>query len=366
MTENIDCAVVGAGIVGLAVARALARAGREVVVLEAADAIGTGISSRHSEVIHAGIYYPKDSLKARTCIRGRDLMYEFCADHGVAHRRCGKLIVATDESQVADMRSLAGRGRDNGVDDLVWLDGGETKALEPALDAVAALLSPSSGIVDSHAFMLALQGDAEVHGAVIAFNSRLDSGQATSSGIRIRIAGTDTDFVCAGLVNCGGLNAQVTAAAIDGLPPDTIPPRHLAKGSYFTLSGPAPFRHLIYPMPDAGYLGIHLTLDLGGQAKFGPDIEWIDDEDYGVDPRRADVFYDAVRRYWPDLADGALMPAHAGIRPKVQAPGEPSADFIVQGAEVHGIKGLVNLYGIESPGQTASMAIAEMVVDLLA
>ena len=366
MTESIDCAVVGAGIVGLAVARALARAGREVVVLEAADAIGTGISSRHSEVIHAGIYYPKDSLKARTCVRGRDLMYEFCADHGVEHDRCGKLIVATDESQIADMRALAARGRDNGVDDLEWLEVGAVKALEPDLNAVAALLSPSSGIIDSHGFMLALQGDAEAHGAVIAFNSGLDSGRVSSSGIRIRTAGAETEFACASLVNCGGLNAQATAAAIDGIPSQTIPRRHLAKGSYFTLSGRAPFRHLIYPMPDAGYLGIHLTLDLGGQAKFGPDIEWVDAENYVVDPRRADVFYDAVRQYWPDLADGALLPAHAGIRPKIQAPGEPAADFAIQGANVHGIKGLVNLYGIESPGQTASMAIAEMVVDMVA
>jgi L-2-hydroxyglutarate oxidase LhgO len=293
-------------------------------------------------------------------------MYGFCADHGVAHRRCGKLIVATEESQIPAMRALAERGRDNGVDDLEWLDGTQAQDLEPALNAVAALLSPSSGIVDSHGFMLALQGDAEAHGAVVALNSRLAGGRATTTGLRIDVAGTDTAFSCGGLVNCGGLGAQATAAAIDGVPPATIPRRYLAKGSYFTLSGKAPFRHLIYPMPDAGYLGIHLTLDLAGQAKFGPDIEWIDEEDYVVDPRRADVFYDAIRHYWPDLGDGALMPAHAGIRPKVQAPGEPAADFIVQGPEVHGVKGLVNLYGIESPGQTAGMAIAEMVAGMLA
>jgi L-2-hydroxyglutarate oxidase LhgO len=366
LTETIDCAVVGAGIVGLAVARALARAGREVVVLETADAIGTGISSRHSEVIHAGIYYPKDSLKARTCVRGRDLMYAFCAEHGVEHQRCGKLIVATDEGQLDDMRVLAGRARDNGVDDLTWLGGNEMRSLEPALNGVAALHSPSSGIVDSHAFMLALLGDAEDHGAVVALNSQLADGAVTDSGVSIRIAGDDTEYACTSLINCAGLGAQATAAAIVGIPPETIPTRYLAKGSYFAISGRAPFRHLIYPMPDAGYLGIHLTLDLGGQAKFGPDIEWIDEEHYVVDPGRADVFYDAVRRYWPDLPDRALIPAHAGIRPKVQAPGKPAADFIIQGSDVHGIKGLVNLYGIESPGQTASMAIAETVAEILA
>jgi L-2-hydroxyglutarate oxidase LhgO len=367
MSEHVDSVVIGAGVIGLAVARALAQAGREVIVLESADAIGTGTSSRNSEVIHAGIYYPTDSLKAALCVEGKRRLYAYCDSHRIAHRRCGKLLVATDESQIARLDALAAQAEANGVDDLRRLDGAQARATEPALNAVAAVFSPSSGIVDSHGLMLSLQGDAEAAGAMIAFLSPLEGGTVTGHGFRLEVGGVEPMTLdCRHLVNCAGLHAQKVAAAIEGLPAASIPPRYLAKGSYFTLSGRAPFSHLIYPIPEAAGLGTHLTLDLQGQARFGPDVEWVDAIDYTVDPARADAFYGAIRTYWPGLPDGALQPGYAGIRPKIQAPGEPAADFVIQGEADHGVPGLVNLYGIESPGLTASLAIADRAVKLLA
>lgn len=367
MVETLDCAIIGAGVVGLAIARALALAGHEVVVLEAASAIGTGISSRNSEVIHAGIYYPQGSLKARFCREGRDRLYRYLEDHDIAHRRCGKLIVATTEAEIVQLHAIAGKAAANGVDDMQWLDGAEARALEPALSCVTALLSPSTGILDSHAYMLSLQGEAEDHGAAIALSSPVTGGSVGDRQIRLHIGGSDPlDVLCNTVINCAGLGAQRIAAAISGLPAATIPPLYRAKGSYFSLVGKSPFRRLVYPVPGVAGLGTHYTLDLGGQGRFGPDVEWVDAEDYDVDPRRADSFYDAIRRYWPELPDGALQPAYAGIRPKVQAPTDAvAADFLIHGPEVHGVPGLVCLYGIESPGLTASLAIADIVRERL-
>jgi L-2-hydroxyglutarate oxidase LhgO len=366
MVERLDCAVIGAGVIGLAVARALAAAGREVVVLEAETTIGTGTSSRNSEVIHAGIYYAQGSLKARLCREGRDRLYRYLGDHGVAHRRCGKLIVATTESEIEDLRAVEAKARANGVADLRWLSAADVRDLEPAVACVAALLSPSTGILDSHGYMLSLQGEAEDRGAVIAFRSPVTGGGIADAGIRLHIGGPNSMTLhCTTVVNSAGLEAQRIAGAISGLPPSTIPPLYRAKGSYFALTGSAPFTRLVYPVPSAAGLGTHYTCDLGGQGRFGPDVEWVEAIDYDVDIRRADSFYAAIRRYWPDLRDGALQPAYAGIRPKVQAPGEPAADFVIQGPEVHGVPGLVNLYGIESPGLTASLAIADAVLERL-
>ncbi len=358
--------MIGAGVVGLAVARALALAGREVVVLEAADAIGTGTSSRNSEVIHAGIYYPKGSLKARLCVAGRERLYPYCAARGVGHRRCGKLIVATDQAQIAGLRDLEAKARANGVADIRWLDGAEARALEPALECVAALLSPSTGIIDSHGLMLAYQGDAENAGAVVALESPVTGGEVTDGGILLEVGGAEpTTLRAREVVNSAGLSAQPVARALRGLDPVSVPPLHFAKGSYFALAGRAPFTHLIYPAPEQAGLGVHLTLDLAGQAKFGPDVEWVAAPGYDVDPARGEGFYAAVRTYWPGLPDGALAPAYAGVRPKIQARGEPAADFVIQGPAGHGVPGLVNLYGIESPGLTASLAIADMVLEAL-
>ena len=366
MVETLDCAVIGAGVVGLAVARALAVAGHEVVVLEATTAIGTGTSSRNSEVIHAGIYYARDSLKARLCRLGRDELYRYLEGRGVAHRRCGKLIVATTESEIEDLRAVEVKAHANGVQDLRWLSAAEVRDLEPAVACVAALLSPSTGILDSHGYMLSLQGEAEDHGAAIAFCSPVTGGSIAEDGIRLDIGGLNPMALhCNAVVNCAGLEAQRVAAAISGLAPSTVPTLYRAKGSYFALTGSAPFTRLVYPVPSAAGLGTHYTCDLGGQGRFGPDVEWVEAVDYDVDIRRAEAFYAAIRRYWPDLRDGALQPAYAGIRPKVQAPGEPAADFVIQGPEIHGVPGLVNLYGIESPGLTASLAIADSVLDRL-
>ncbi|HYD29340.1 MAG TPA: NAD(P)/FAD-dependent oxidoreductase [Azospirillaceae bacterium] len=366
--DRIDCAVIGAGVVGLAVARRLARAGREVVVLEAAQAIGTETSSRNSEVIHAGIYYPSGSLKTRLCVAGRDALYAFCQDHGVEHRRISKLLVATDEAQITKLEALERQAKANGVDDLRWLTAAKARVLEPNLACVAALVSPSTGIIDSHGFMLALQGEAEDHGAMIAFNSPLTGGQVTAEGIEIAVGGPEPIRLSASaVINSAGLSAQAVAASIDGMPADHIPPRRLAKGNYFALAnGQAPFSRLIYPVPEDGGLGVHLTVDLGGQARFGPDVEWCRTIDYAVDPTRGLAFYDSIRRYWPGLPDGALVPAYSGIRPKISGPGEPATDFLVQGPEEHGVAGLVNLFGIESPGLTAALAIADLVAERLA
>jgi L-2-hydroxyglutarate oxidase LhgO len=364
--ERVDAVVIGAGVVGLAVARALALTGREVIILEAAEGIGTETSSRNSEVIHAGIYYPPGSLKARFCVAGKLALYAYCVEHGVPHARCGKLLVATEENQLPKLAAIKAQAEANGVTDLQRLSAGEARALEPALRCVAAYLSPSTGIVDSHAFMLALQGDAEAQGAAIAYQSPLERGRVRDNGIMLEVGGVEPMQVLARtVVNSAGLHAPRVAASIQGLPPAQVPPTYYAKGNYYSLIGRAPFSRLVYPMPNEAGLGVHITIDLGGQARFGPDVEWIDRIDYDVDPRRADSFYAAIRDYWPGLADGQLAPGYAGIRPKIVGPTEKAADFVVQGPRVHGVPGLVNLFGIESPGLTAALAIADYVTDLL-
>ena len=372
MAEHVECVVVGAGVVGLAIARELAMRGREVIILEKQDAIGTEISSRNSEVIHAGIYYPQDSLKARLCVAGKHQLYEFCADHGVAHRRIGKLIVAAVESEVDALDDVRAAAHRNDVTDVEHLTLAAAREMEPAVQCVGALISPSTGIVDSHGLMLALQGDAEDHGTMIAFLSELTEGQIETHGFSLKIESGDRTspadvltLECDVLINSAGLDAQEVAHRILGFPKTSIPPLHLARGCYFTMSGKSPFQHLIYPMPDGTSLGVHVTLDISGQTRFGPDVEWIDTIDYNVDPARGDAFYDAVRRYFPTLPDNALQPGYSGIRPKIQAPGEPAADFVIEGPEHHGIPGLVNLFGIESPGLTASLTIAKYVVQFL-
>lgn len=361
--ERVDCVVVGAGVVGLAVARALALAGREVLILEAEAAIGTATSARSSEVIHAGIYYPPGSLKGRLCLAGRQALYEFCDGHGVPYRRCGKLIVATEDAQWPALEQLHRQALANGVDDLQRLDGPGVLAREPRLRAVAGLLSPSTGIIDSHALMLALLGDAERHGAVLALQAPVQAIRATGDGLRVRVGGLR--LLARALINCAGHGAPLLATHTAGLGAEHLPRQYYAKGSYFSLAGRAPFSHLVYPLPEPGGLGVHLTLDLAGQARFGPDVQWVDGLDYGVEARRADGFYAAIRRYWPDLPDDALRPAYAGVRPKISGPGEAAADFRIDGPAQHGIRGLVNLFGIESPGLTASLAIGEQVATLL-
>ncbi|MEK6244852.1 MAG: NAD(P)/FAD-dependent oxidoreductase [Pseudomonadota bacterium] len=361
--DSVECVVVGAGIVGLAIARALACAGREVVILEAEDAIGTHASSRNSEVIHAGIYYPKGSLKARACVEGRHRLYEYCAEHGVPHKRCGKLIVATNESQISELKGIQNKAHENGVADVVQIEASEATAMEPALHCVAALHSPSTGIIDSHALMLAYLGDAEAAGAMLALKSPLGKAFISEQGFELQIE--ETRIRTKILVNSAGLRAPSIARLIDGFPPDKIPRELYAKGNYYSLTGRPPFSRLIYPVPEPGGLGVHVTLDLAGQARFGPDVEWVESIDYAVDPRRSGRFYAAIRRYWPALPDGALAPGYAGIRPKISGPQEPAADFLVQGPAEHGVAGLVNLFGIESPGLTASLALADDVAALL-
>lgn len=367
MGEQIDVLVVGAGVVGLAVARALARAGQDVVVAERHDAVGTEVSARNSEVIHAGIYYPAGSLRARLCTAGRDALYAFCSSHGVGHRRTGKLIVAAEESDLPALDAIARTGRANGVTDLERLDAAATRARAPALRTAGAVWSPSTGIVDSHGLMLSLQGAAEALGATVALRAPVTAIAPQGKGYRVQLDnGGETYELSAGVVvNAAGLGAPAVAAAIDGLDACHVPRHHFAKGSYFTLAGRSPFDTLVYPIPEAGGLGIHLTLDIGGQARFGPDVEWVDDIDYAVDAARASAFYTAIRRYWPGLPDGALAPGYSGIRPRIAAPGEPAADFVIQGVETHGMQGLVNLFGIESPGLTASLAIAAEVAGRL-
>ena len=364
--DAIDSVVIGAGVVGLAVARALALAGREVIVLEAEDAIGTHTSSRNSEVIHAGIYYPQDSLKARCCVAGRHRLYEYCASHGIPHQRSGKLIVASDAAQLDALESIRIRALANGVEDITWLSRRQTLALEPALSAVAALHSPSTGIIDSHALMLAYLGDAEAHGAMLALKSPLEQAQLRGDGIALRVGGSEPmQLLARCVVNCAGLHAPSLARRIEGYPPEQAPGEYYAKGNYYALTGRAPFTRLIYPVPEPGGLGVHITLDLAGQARFGPDVEWVERIDYQVDPARAARFYAAIRRYWPALPDGALVPGYAGIRPKIVPQGAVAADFVVQGPREHGVPGLVQLFGIESPGLTASLALADEVLRAL-
>jgi L-2-hydroxyglutarate oxidase LhgO len=363
--DKVECVVIGAGVIGLAVARRLAQAGREVIVLEAAEAIGTVTSSRNSEVIHAGIYYPAGSLMARMCVSGRRALYEYCRDHGIPHRNCGKLIVATTPQETEKLRSIRAHAEANGVSDMQTLSGEAARALEPALNCDAALLSPSTGIIDSHAYMLALRGDAEEAGAALAFHTPLLRGRALADRVELEAGGdAPMSLECSLLVNAAGLGASAVARGIDGMPIDLIPPTYLAKGNYFSCSARAPFSRLIYPVPEPGGLGVHLTLDMAGQARFGPDVEWVETIDYAVDPARAERFYPAIRRYWPTLPDGALMPSYSGIRPKIVPPAVARQDFLIQGPRDHGIAGLINLFGIESPGLTSSLAIADHVGEL--
>lgn len=363
--DKVECVVVGAGVVGLAIARRLAEAGREVIVLEAADAIGTVTSSRNSEVIHAGIYYSAGSLMARLCVAGKQALYDYCRDRGIPHRNSGKLIVATRREEIAKLASIKAHAEANGVADLKQLSGTEARALEPALACEAALLSPSTGIVDSHSYMLSLRGEAEAAGAAFAFLAPLERGRVTADGFELDVGGeAPMTLACDMLINSAGLSATAIARMLDGMPLDLIPPAYLAKGCYFSCNAKAPFSRLIYPVPEPGGLGVHLTLDLAGQARFGPDVEWVDHIDYTVDPARGERFYPAIRRYWPSLPDGALMPSYSGMRPKIVPPAVAVQDFMIQGAQTHGVPGLINLFGIESPGLTSSLAIADYVAEM--
>jgi L-2-hydroxyglutarate oxidase LhgO len=360
--DKVECVVIGAGVIGLAIARRLALAGREVIVLEATEGIGTVTSSRNSEVIHAGIYYKAGSLMARFCVNGKRALYEYCASHGIPHKNCGKLIVATTPKETEKLQSIREHAEANGVLDMQLLSGEAARALEPALNCDAALLSPSTGIIDSHSYMLSLRGDAEAHGAAFAFHTPLLHAKARGGKIEIEAGGEAPMLLeCDLLINAAGLDAPAIARQIEGMPADKIPQAYLAKGNYFSCSARAPFSRLIYPVPEPGGLGVHLTLDMAGQARFGPDVEWVDHIDYAVDPARAGRFYPAIRKYWPTLPDGALMPSYSGMRPKIVPPAIASQDFVIQGPREHGVDGLINLFGIESPGLTSSLAIADHV-----
>ncbi|NQV99663.1 MAG: NAD(P)/FAD-dependent oxidoreductase [Rhodospirillales bacterium] len=368
MSEQIQTVVIGAGVVGLAIARRLAMSGREVILLESEDAIGTATSARNSEVIHAGIYYPKGSLKARFCVAGNRMLYAYCQERAIPHKRMGKLIVATSDGEVPALQGIAERAAANGAEALRLLSRAEISEMEPNLSVSGALFSPSTGIIDSHSLMLSYQGEAEDHGAMIAFMSPVEGGRVDNGVITLSVGGdAPMELECKELINSAGLGAQAIAAKIQGLNPATVPPLFFAKGNYFTLTGKTPFNHLIYPVPVPGGLGTHSTLDLGGQTKFGPDVEWSEQIDYTVDKSRGDGFYAAIRRYWPGLPDGSLQPGYVGIRPKLAGPdgGKYDSDFLIQGAADHGIKGLINLYGIESPGLTSSLAIADHVLEQL-
>ncbi|MEE2566446.1 NAD(P)/FAD-dependent oxidoreductase [Hyphobacterium marinum] len=360
--DQVECIVLGAGIAGLAAARALALRGHEVMILDAGPIIGSETSSRNSEVIHAGIYYPQGSLKALACVAGKQRLYRFCAERGVPHRRCEKLIVATGDNEEDRLKAIQAKAAANGVADLRLLSRAEAQALEPELACSAALLSPSTGIVDSHAFMLALQGEAEAHGAMTILNTRVSGGELTEEGVVLTLA--DGEQIGARLlVNALGLHAPDFARGLGGPFAKTAPKAWYAKGSYFSLNAKAPFSRLVYPLPEPGGLGVHITIDLNGRARFGPDVEWVDTLDYAVDPARADAFYDRIRDYWPGLSEGALLPDYSGIRPKISGPDEPAADFRIDGPEIHGVAGVVHMFGIESPGLTSSMDLADRVAD---
>jgi L-2-hydroxyglutarate oxidase LhgO len=358
--------VIGAGVIGLAVARAAARKGHEVIVAEAASGIGTGISSRNSEVIHAGMYYPTGSRRARHCPRGNRMLYDFCASHGVPHRRCGKLIVATNDAERSRLEQILAQGLTNEVDGLEMIGGNAARAMEPELSCVAALWSPSTGIIDAHAYMLALQGDLESLGGAIAFETPVERMSTDGKVWTVAFGGNEPGTLeVDAVINCAGLSAQAVARNIEGYPLQRIPRLVLAKGNYFSYSGRPVFSRLIYPTPVDGGLGVHVTLDMAGRMRFGPDVEWIDKEHYEVDPKRAASFYARIRTYWPTLADDTLVPDYSGIRPKLTGPGEPAADFMIEGPADHKMPGLVNLFGIESPGLTSSLSLADEVVAYL-
>ena len=362
--ESADAVVIGAGVVGLAIARQLALEGREVIVIESQNAIGTATSSRNSEVIHAGIYYPHGSLKARSCVEGSGLLYDYCEERGLPHIRCGKIIVATDAAQLGELESIRKKAHTNGATDVAWLTLDEVHAMEPAVSCVGALHSPSTGVIDSHAYMLALLGDAEAHGAMLALMSHVERARVAGNGsIELEVGGAEKMHLAARtVVNSAGLTAPSLARSIEGFPHKQAPPEYYAKGNYYSLIGRSPFSRLVYPVPEPGGLGVHVTIDLGGQARFGPDVAWVDTVDYAFDESRAPTFYAAIRRYWPALPDGALRPGTTGVRPKLSGAGASARDFVIQGPDVHGVAGLVNLYGIESPGLTSCLALADEVV----
>ena len=373
--EQVDCVVIGAGVIGLAVAREMALQGRETILIERENAFGTISSARNSEVIHAGIYYPKGSLKAQLCVQGNRMLYEYCRAHQVATQPYGKLIVASDETQIADLEAILYKAQQNHVPEIGIISGEEAKTLEPQLQCSAAILSASTGIVDSHGYMLSLLGGFEDAGGMIAYQSPLISAKAmgakAENGFVLKIGGADGMSIQTGLlINCAGLSAPAIAQKIEGLHSDQIPKAYFAKGNYFALTGKSPFKHLIYPIPEPGGLGVHLTLDMAGQAKFGPDVEWLDIEsehqiDYTVNPQRSEGFYEAVRRYWPALKDGALQPDYSGVRAKIVPANAPAGDFCFNGPSEHGLQGLFNLYGFESPGLTSSLAIARHLEGLI-
>jgi L-2-hydroxyglutarate oxidase LhgO len=363
---ELDAAVIGGGVVGLAIARALALAGREVTLIEAERRLGSHSSSRNSEVIHAGIYYAPGSLKARLCVAGRHALYDYCEREGVPHERLGKIIVASREDEIPALDRLKVQAEANGVNDLIWLDQAEIAALEPAISAKRGLLSPSTGIIDSHGFMSMLRRDAERAGASVVLSTPVLGGRVGSRGIELDIGGEEASTVlCRTVVNAAGLRAQEVARSIQGVPASSIPEQHFAKGHYFVLGGKAPFRRLVYPIPAPGGLGVHVTLDLSKQVRFGPDVSWLDAIDYAFDASRAESFYQAIRSYFPGLAADSLSPGYTGIRPKLGPEGSPAADFVVQGPALHGVPNLLNLYGIESPGLTSSLALAEHALGLL-
>lgn len=362
---EIDCVVAGAGAIGLAIARELAQTGREVLVLEAGEAYGRGVSSRSSEVIHAGMYYEPGTLRAKLCVEGKWLLYDFLKKHNVAHNTCGKLIVATSDDELPTLEKIIRTGAANGVDDLELLDARQAVALEPELAVTGAILSPSTGMMDSAGLMLALLGEAENAGASLAIKAPVTGGRVGGSTIEIDTGGDDPMTIgCNLFVNATSLSAPAVASSLEGLDKAHVPTAYFGKGSYFSITGKAPFSRLIYPCPSVGGLGVHLTVDVGVQARFGPDVEWVDQPDYEVDPRRGDEFYALIRRYWPGLPDGALQPSYAGVRPKIVPPGSHTQDFRIDGPDQHGVPGLINLFGIESPGLTSSLAIGRYVLKM--
>ena len=367
MTDQVDCVVIGAGIVGLACARALALAGHEVIILEAADNIGTGVSSRNSEVIHAGIYYPPGSLKATLCREGKNELYEFCRSRKIPHKKIGKIIIATSGSEVEELSCIKRRAQENGVTDLTYLTRQDVAQLEPDLDTLAGLYSPSTGIVDSHQLMLALLGEAENAKAMLAVNSTVVRAEVQSKGLSLQVNASGQEFTLNAkkVINAAGLDAALLLAKFKNFPITCIPTQFYCKGTYFSLNRASPFKHLIYPVPNQAGLGVHVTLDLGGQAKFGPDTEWVDSINYDVDESRSSYFLESIRKYWPDLEASWLEPDYTGIRPKLACRGQPPADFYIQGSRNHGVNGLINLMGIESPGLTACLAIASRVCKMI-